>query len=568
MIAKDNLTIYKVSKKIARILLISLLANLVTVYLYFPPQKARAVDANDHMMLFWDGNCASPPSGWSVVSDGAGEAFYDAANGGLFPRGNSSYARNAGGALTHTHGLTISTDIPTGSSYKDTTGSTTNNKSHTHSGSGIINAVSSLPAYRTLCIIYYDNGIPTGDSAIPNGAVAIFDAAVPSGWSDVSSNFSAPNQFIRGDSAYNNTGGSNTHQGTGHSITGITLNADNVNVDAPTGNGRNASLISHYSSHSVANQTTDTPDTQPPYIEIYLGKKSSAGSIPNGMIAMFDDTDSSVSFSLAGWTRVSDSGGDFYQRFLKVTGSYGNPSGATTHHHADIVAPTSSAGGSQTTGNGNGGIDAHTHNVTIAIADGTNTNIPPYTDVVIAKKQTDITLLQTDQAAYPGIGDTITVDATFNNYHSATDLNSKKVDYVIFEDGDGNGAPDAGETYITNNCAGSGVWASGNYTHQSTVSVAASNSSNDQWQCSNSNFPDNTTYTLWARWWDGTSYAYNIYDDKGSVTFTSIPTLGQLLFMVLVGAVVFIGYKKGVIRLSAKKRTKKGRSKNKGVFRF
>ncbi len=539
----------KINKAIRWFLILSILANLLNILT--PPKKAQAVDVNDYIYLFWT-NCASPPSGWSVVSDADGEAFYDAADGGLFPRGGSSYSRHAGGALTHTHADTVADTGISGLSRRRASGATTASNAHVHdTNSASVDSISSLPAYKNICVIRYDNGIPNGDAAIPQNAVAIFDAAPPAGWSDYSATFGT--NFVRGNSTSGGTGGSNTHQGTGHTISSIILGGTNADWTT-NGTGANASTSTH--THTVPNQTSDTPDTQPPYIEIYLGQKtSSAGPIPNGMIAMFDDTDSSVGFSVAGWTRLSDGGGDFNGKFLKVTGAYGSPSGATTHTHAVINTSSNSGGadvvsGSQTQNN----INSHTHTVDITLADGTNTNIPPYTDIVIAKKQTVITALTTDKGAYPGPGETITVDSTVNNYHASTNLANTYIDYVIFIDADADGRPDVGETYMTNNCAGSGAWASGNYTKQIIgVNVAFGGSTNNQWACANTNFPSNSTYTLWAEWWDGTSYTFNIYYQKGSVTFTSIPTLTELLFLALVGCAVFLGVRKGVIKLKKDK---------------
>ena len=548
----------RITRAIAWLLVMTLVANIINSFV--APKPAQAVDANDYMYLFWDGNCAAPPSGWSVVSDADGEAFYDATNGGLFVRGNTSFARNAGGSLTHTHDATVTTTGVTGTSYrKNPSGTEMASNTHTHTGnSASVNSISSLPAYKTLCVIRYDNGIPNGDAAIPDGAIAIFDAAPPAGWSDYSATFGA--NFIRGNSSAGNTGGSNTHQGTQHTVSNITIGAVNTSGAYRYGTTGSAAATTTHTHTGTSNTTSNTPDTQPPYIEVYLGKKSSNGPIPNGMIAMFDDTDSSVGFSVAGWTRLSDSGGDFYQRLPKVTGAYGSPSGAASHTHA-TVNHTSAAGSGALANSATPAQTAisetHTHSLGITL-NGTNTNIPPYTDVVIAKKQTVTTALTTDQAAYPNIGDTITVDATFNNYHASTNLANTKIDYVFFIDANANGRPDAGETYITNNCAGSGAWASGNYTHQTTgVNVVFGGNTNDQWQCANNNFPDNTTYTLWSRWWDGTSYAYNIYYDKGSVTFTSIPTLTEILFMALVGCMVFLGYKQGIIKLNFGKKEKR-----------
>lgn len=554
-------------KKLTKILIWLLVATLVANILnaLTTPKVAQAVDVNDHMFLFWT-NCAAPPTGWTVVSDDAGEPFYDVANGGLFPRGAANYSRLAGGALTHTHSATVATTgNPTGTATRRTTTGTYDSTTHSHTGSASVDSISTLPAYKNICVIQYTNGIPNGDAAIPNGAVAIFDAAPPAGWNDYSATFGT--NYVRGNSTSGGTGGSNTHQGTGHTVSSIVLNATNAGTLTLNSTGATASAQTH--THTVNDQTSDTPNTEPPYVTIILGQKTTAaGPIPNGMIAMFDDTDSSVGFSVAGWTRLSDASGPFDGKFLKVTGAYGSTSGATTHTHAVINATSNAGGGVGVTGTtSQTNIASHTHSVNITLAVGTNTNIPPYTNVVIAKKQTAITALTTDKAAYPGHGDLITVNSTVNNYHASTNLANTKIDYVIFIDGDGDGAPDVGETYITNGCAGSAAWASGNETHQTVgVNVAFGSSTNDSWQCANTNFPSDTTYTLWAEWWDGTSYAYNIYYQKGSVTFTSVPTLNEILFMILVGLMVFWAYRTGRLKLWFKSKIKP--QKTSGGFRF
>ncbi len=155
-----------------------------------------------------------------------------------------------------------------------------------------------------------------------------------------------------------------------------------------------------------------------------------------------------------------------------------------------------------------------------------------------------ITTLTTDSADYPNLGQTITIDSTVKNGTSAT-ISGSTADYVIFIDSDSDNEPDAGETYITNGCGGSGSWSSGNYTHQWSVpDVAVEGTQSDQWTCDNSNFPENTTYVLWMKWYDGaTTY------DTAYTTFTSVPTLGWYLFIIAIGIVVFIAYKKGYLKI-------------------
>lgn len=509
------------------------------------PQTARAADPN--MYLFWDGTCTdgAMPSGWSLVSDANGEAFYDTTNGGLFPRGNSSYTRNAGGALTHTHSGTGASIAATSTDRKTTAGSTHNSTTHTHSVTvDSVSSVSSLPGYENLCVIK-STGVPSGASAIPSGAIAIFDAAVPgANWSDISSNFAANNEYIRGNSSVGGTGGSNTHQGTGHTVSATLTGTAGTIAKSGTTAAR-SSLANH--THT-ASGTSNTPDTQPPYITVILGKATANTSVPQGMIAMFDGS----SFDSYGWEVLSGSGGPFNQKFLKVTGSYGSTGGAAQHTHSQISATSTTSSG-DTGGSGTGTIPGHAHPTTVDLANGTNTNLPPYTDVVIAKKSYIFTSLTTDQGSYPTLGQTITADAQVNN-DSATNLTSTKIDYVVFIDANADNQPTASETYITSSCAGSGSWSSGNYTWQKTgLTVNAGSNATDQQSCANSNFPQNTTYHLWGKWYN--SGGTITYDTKYA-TFTSVPTLTELLFLALVGCMVFLGYKQGMIKLNFDKKEK------------
>jgi hypothetical protein len=542
------------TRQIAWLVLLTLVANIASTLV--APKVAQAVDASDHMLLFWPStNCADTPSGWTAVSDGAGEAFQ-----GMFVRGETSYSARAKVDGSHTHAVSSVTTTAIASSTGDrASGSaiTGAGPSHTHTGNSatVGAAVTALPAYGEMCVIQYNNGIPNGDSAIPNGAVAIFDAAVPAGWNDYSSTF-APSgtRFIRGGT--NGTGGANDHSTASHSLTNITLGAVSGSITGAS-QSKSYSTTSHTHAASSAS-SNDTPDIQPPYMNIYLGQKSNTGPIPNGMIAMFDDTDASVGFTEAGWTRLSDSGGPFYQRFLKVTGSYGSPGGSTAHSHTFTTTSNSGGDDGSTAKAGVGGpIMAHDHTVQIVLSSTANSNIPPYTDVVIAKKQTVITALTTT-GPYNNNGDTVQIDLTANNYHAATNLANNYLDYVIFEDTvTADGQPTNGETYMyktVSDCDTSGQYGidGPGYTFRNTAfTVNAGGNTNDQQTCPNDDFPDQTTYTAWVRWWDGVT-ALNIYYEK-TVTFYSVPTLTELLFMILVGCGVFLGVRSGVIKIKLQK---------------
>ena len=171
---------------------------------------------------------------------------------------------------------------------------------------------------------------------------------------------------------------------------------------------------------------------------------------------------------------------------------------------------------------------------------GANNVMSAYLIVNWQYSRAEIISLTTDKGSYPTLGETITVDLTAQN-NSPANITGSTLEYVFFIDADADHEPDAGETYITNGCAGSASWSSGNYTHQTTgFAVNGSGGTNaDQWSCSNSNFPQNTTYHLWAKWYKG-----SVEYDTNYVTFTSVPTLGEILFVVLVGVILFF-----VIRL-------------------
>ncbi len=162
-------------------------------------------------------------------------------------------------------------------------------------------------------------------------------------------------------------------------------------------------------------------------------------------------------------------------------------------------------------------------------------------------RNTSYMTVATDSGSYPTLGQTITVTATAYNNTSANRTGTH-IKYIIFIDGDSDGIPDIDETYITAACAGSAAWASeANFTWEKTgLDVAANSNAEDIQSCANNNFPSNTTYTIWAKWHNtGDTIIYA----TATVTFTSVPTLTELLFMMLIGCAVFLGVRTGVIRI-------------------
>ncbi|MDD5221855.1 MAG: hypothetical protein PHY10_01610, partial [Patescibacteria group bacterium] len=336
-----------------------------------------AADATN-MLLFWAGSGGScsgagaPPSGWTLVSDGSFTA--------TFPRGDETYGSNEGGSADHTHSATATSDKSNNSTTKSGGGGSYPDYNHTHSVTiNSVNVSNSLPLYKDLCVIKLSaGGIPSGSTAIPQNTITIFDAAPPAGWSDYSSTFGT--YFIRGNTTPGGSAGSNTHASgspTGHLISG-TLEAVGGFIKA----NQNGSLISTDThTHTLSVYTTDTPNIEPLSQNVYLGQKTSSnGPLVTGMIVMFDG-DPGLE-----WDIKSDGSDDFATKYIKVTGTYGNNStGSTIHSHSQIITTSGTNTETTATGSGASGITSHSHSVTVTIQDGTNKNLPPYTDVVIGK---------------------------------------------------------------------------------------------------------------------------------------------------------------------------------------
>lgn len=313
------------------------------------------------MILLFDG--AVIPSGWTCISCNSGDEAYR-----KFIRGAAT-GGGTGGSATHTH--TASGSVGPGSTNdgRNNNGSGLAENDHGHTFTPTIGAASNLPSYRQLKLIKYNSGTP---GTIPSGAIALFDAAVPSGWTQ----YSAQNgYFVRGEGTAGTTGGSNTHTNT---ITGTTSGSTGGTdtVDS-SGTQENVAIEGH--THTVSG-TTDSVDIQPPFIETILAKANSDTSIPGSMISMWDQNPGGT------WTCLSCTGTDpFYQTFFKPATTYGTTGGSATHTHANTNI--TSSGPDQTVQSRAqsalaGG--AHTHNVSITNF-STDNHLPEYIEYVFAK---------------------------------------------------------------------------------------------------------------------------------------------------------------------------------------
>ena len=344
----------------ALILFVALCIGSIVPALQYP---ASAAPGDGHMLLFWDGGSA--PAGWTCVSCTIGDAFYD-----TFPRGNDTYGAN-GGSLTHNHTVSSSIAATTAAAASDAqSGTVLSSNSHAHTVSVTPQAASNLPSYRQLHIIRSNtSGEPT---TIPGGAIGIFDASLPSGWSA----YSAQNgYFVRGGSSAGSTGGSNTHN---HALTISIGSATGGTYGTKNPTNTNSANVGH---GHTASGNSDSVDNQPPYISVILGKAGSDTSPPDGLLAMWDDD------APSNWTKQSGSAGAFNQRFLKAAASFGSTGGNSTHSHGTTVITTSGpTGGITSSRSGSGTASAtHTHDITVSNY-STEDHTPPYRDVIISKR--------------------------------------------------------------------------------------------------------------------------------------------------------------------------------------
>jgi hypothetical protein len=315
-----------------------------------------------NMILLWDGGAA--PTGWTIISDDVGEDFYQ-----RFPYGAATYGTKLG-AATHTHTGTASTSGPSTATYVQNAGAGSLNASctHTHSTSYTVSTDSNLPSYRDLKVIRY-SGIPT---TIPLGAIAIFDAGAPAGWTRYSLE---DGYFVRGGATAGATGGSNTN----HTHT-VTVTVGGVIELVGAAAGAYPDWPPH-SGHTSAVQTTPSASHIPPYKEVILAKANADTTVPGGMIAMFDDTPS-------GWSVISGSGQALYQYFIRGNSAYGATGGTIEHTHTNMSWTSGSEWpnpNSHTRPSAPTACDSrHTHTIYFQSI-STVSNLPPYITVIFAK---------------------------------------------------------------------------------------------------------------------------------------------------------------------------------------
>ncbi|MCJ7530851.1 MAG: hypothetical protein MUO64_07440, partial [Anaerolineales bacterium] len=378
--------------------LIAVILLLSTIFFIKEFSQKNIVQAGTvNLILLWDDTVSDAPTDWTCISSGASDPFYQ-----KFIRGNSVYGAT-GGATTHTHSApTISWG--TGAAA-GTTGSNTTRPplvSHVHTttiSSGLSGTNLNLPAYRNLKVIRYNYGIP---DTLPAGVIAIFDAAPPAGWTEQNGSGGSQNyedgRYIRGYDTANvrGTGGSNTHT---HNLVfnnSSTAAASSTNRSTSSGG---VAPTSHY--HTITSYTTSPAiNNEPGYMTVKLAKLDSNGSIPNGMIGMFDGTPPSIV-----WTVNSGPTQAFYQRVFKPTGTYGTSSDTVTHSHPGQSKATGTPTGGTALNAGSGSTyttTTHTHTLTFGL-DSQN-HEPPYMEAIFAKRVAATTTFTQKSYRFENIG--------------------------------------------------------------------------------------------------------------------------------------------------------------------
>lgn len=380
----------KFQKTVSRFAWLIALVMTASVLVVTASREATA-QYTDYFFLLWDGDAASVPTGWQLMS-GAAALF-----SGNFPRGYSSYSGTSAGSNTHTHVVSlVSCGQPVGTTSDTNTGSDIASSTHTHTSinpslTGTANP-DNLPPYRELKVIVYYNsgsyGIPT---YIPQDVIAIFTDTVPaSGWTRFSTQ---DGYFIRGGYSAGATGGQATHTHGGVNITtGGPSSSTGIAGAGPKITGGNSS---HTHSQKVSG-TTAPADHTPLNVDVLLYSADSDTSIPEGMVAMFSATPPS-----GNWTVLSNSpDGVFYEKYLDAEAAYSASGGATpgaaTHTHTNLGIVTGGPSTTSYSDTGSGATvvrgtapapaDVHSHVCTVSF--GPADNLPTYVNVIIGQYKT------------------------------------------------------------------------------------------------------------------------------------------------------------------------------------
>ncbi|MDD5605875.1 MAG: hypothetical protein PHR51_00895 [Patescibacteria group bacterium] len=342
-------------------------------YFQFTP-SVRAGGAT--MYLLWDSTNGDPPDGW-VTQSGSGDPAYQ-----RFLRGDAAVsALSTGGneAGIHNHTLsnmTVSTNIA-GAAYKNNRADTVDCAlSHSHNIlASFMDDATILPKYRDLVLIMYEAGMP---DFLPADVIVGFasGASIPSGFTQYSSQNT---NFVRLADATGSSTGSNTHT---HTNVAIILDV----CDTISLNNRGANVVASEKHFHQYSGTSPTGDHTPPSTGLPLYSVDDADTpLPTDMIAFFNASPPTW------WTSLSESGGDFYQKYIYGNSTYATGTGSATHNHPGVTQLVTGAAVDPGpvlvdpgTPSASAASSTHTHTITTPTYSNEN-NDPPYINVVVAK---------------------------------------------------------------------------------------------------------------------------------------------------------------------------------------
>lgn len=322
------------------------------------------------IVLLWDDAYGGVPSGWTCISCAPSDPFY-----GRMPRLTDTYG-GIGGADAHTHSLTYvsQTDGASRAVGESSFGGFRPLNTHQHTWATVTTDLAwNLPPYKHLKFISRTN-----PPSIPANAIALFDSAVPTGWTRYTA---MDGLYVRG-GPDSNPWGFATHANT-FSATSSTVSG------AMTDSGNNTSVADGHS-QSIAGASLASAANTPPYIDLIFGRITADGAAPSGMMAFF------TAAPPTGWTTVSGPSSAYYQRLVRGSAAFGGTGGSATHNHGGTVTATTglpSATNLVRSGFSNIASDpSHTHAITFSVS--TESSWPLYRDVILAK-YSSFTLLDT-----------------------------------------------------------------------------------------------------------------------------------------------------------------------------
>ncbi|HVX24687.1 MAG TPA: hypothetical protein VG992_05110 [Candidatus Saccharimonadales bacterium] len=424
------------------LVLVMLLANLGGILL---PQ-AHASSAE--MLLFWDPTNGSVPKGWCQLTGFNGYFPRGASPSATTTNWGTVFSAPAGSG-PHTPGASITVSGPSAGTSR-ASGSNANAEAYSASDlpsgsnptlsitadSGLDSSNPDIPAFANLELMEYNGSSSAGTTCspttpgsgpgvpniIPKFAIAMFGSSIPSGWSNVTSAFSGgetvTNKMIRiGTSSCASHCGGDTQSNditvrglTGDGLGtlgvaqflggGLTTVASSTHTHAPpaamTCNSGCSSTGSTACTLVGAAGTTGTstskftctatgPEVDPTYVQPLLGEAGAdTATLSIDLTAMFDADPGS------GWV-VQSNGGAYTGAFIRPANTPNlTPTGNDTRPAENITGVTGNNIGNVTETLGVTGTDlganTHNHTYTVTTSNATNTNVPPYFDVVVAQK--------------------------------------------------------------------------------------------------------------------------------------------------------------------------------------